>query len=184
MNQPRYNSTSIALHWLIAIVMIGTFCLGLYMQDLPLSPTKLQLYSWHKWAGIAVLIAFVLRLIWRLTHAAPKLPSSMSKGMQALAHFMHWLMYLLMFAIPLSGWLMSSAQGFSVVWFGIWPLPDLVSKDAALGESLKTLHIVLNYTFLVFLVAHIGAALKHHFIDKDTILSRMLPLVKPRSTGE
>lgn len=89
MNQPRYNSTSIALHWLIAIVMIGTFCLGLYMQDLPLSPTKLQLYSWHKWAGIAVLIAFVLRLIWRLTHAAPKLPSSMSKGMQALAHLMH-----------------------------------------------------------------------------------------------
>ena len=71
-----------------------------------------------------------------------------------------------------------------MVWFGILPLPDLVAKDPALGENLKTLHIVLNYSFLVLLAAHIGAALKHHFIDKDTVLTRMLPLLKPRSTGE
>ncbi len=184
MNNPRYNSTSIALHWLIAIGLIGTFALGLYMTDLSLSPTKLKLYSWHKWAGMSLLVFALIRLLWRLTHPAPKLPSHMSGFMQDIANLMHWILYLLMFAIPLSGWLMSSAQGFPVVWFGVLPLPDLVAKDPALGENLKNLHIVLNYSFLALLAAHIGAALKHHFIDKDTVLTRMLPLLKPRSTGE
>lgn len=80
-----------------------------------------------------------------------------------------------MLIIPLSGWLMSSAQGFQVVWFGVLPLPDLVPKSATLGNLFKDVHVVLNYTMLVAVVGHIAAALHHHFIKKDTILTRMLP---------
>jgi len=79
-----------------------------------------------------------------------------------------------MFAIPLSGWLMSSAKGFQTVWFGVLPLPDLLGKDKALGDLLQTVHMGLNFTLVAVLLAHVGAALKHHFIDKDDVLTRML----------
>ena len=171
----RYTRTAIFLHWLVALGLVGTFALGFYMHDLPLSPSKLQLYSWHKWAGVTLLVLIVVRLAWRMTHRAPALPVTMGPTARLAAHAGHWLLYALMLAIPLSGWLMSSAQGFSVVWFGILPLPDLVSKDAALGALLKDVHITLNYTLLVVVAGHIGAALLHHFIKKDTVLARMLP---------
>jgi len=173
--KPRYTRTAIFLHWLVALGLLGTFALGFYMHDLPLSPNKLKLYSWHKWAGISVLALAVVRLAWRISHPAPALPSSMSARSQLAAHVGHWLLYFLMLAIPFSGWLMSSAQGFQVVWFGVLPLPDLVSKNAELGLWLKDVHVVLNYTLLITLAGHIGAALQHHFIKKDTVLTRMLP---------
>src|SRR5690606_12511666 len=87
----------------------------------------------------------------------------------------HWLLNGLMLAIPLSGWLMSSAQGFSVVWFGVVPLPDLVSRNAGLGEALNGVHVALNYLLLLAVAGHVAAALHHHFIQKDTVLARMLP---------
>lgn len=171
----RYTRTAISLHWLVALGLIGTFALGFYMHDLPLSPNKLKLYSWHKWAGVSMLLLVLFRLAWRATHAAPALPASMSAMARLAANAAHWLLYGLMLAIPLSGWLMSSAQGFQVVWFGVLPLPDLVAKDAALGSLLKDTHVVLNYTLLLAVVGHVGAALQHHFIKKDTVLTRMLP---------
>lgn len=172
---PRYTRTAISLHWLVALGLIGTFALGFYMHDLPLSPNKLKLYSWHKWAGVSLLALVLVRLAWRATHAAPALPASMSSKARLAANAAHWLLYGLMLAIPLSGWLMSSAQGFQVVWFGVLPLPDLVAKDAALGSLLNDTHVVLNYTMLIAVVGHVGAALQHHFIKKDTVLTRMLP---------
>lgn len=171
----RYTRTAIFLHWLVALGLAGTFALGFYMQDLPLSPGKLQLYSWHKWAGVTLLALIVVRLAWRMTHRAPDLPDTMGPTARLAAHAGHWLLYVLMLAIPLSGWLMSSAQGFSVVWFGVLPLPDLVAKDAALGALLKDVHVTLNYTLLIAVIGHIGAALVHHFVRKDTVLARMLP---------
>lgn len=171
----RYTRTAIFLHWLVALGLAGTFALGFYMQDLPLSPGKLQLYSWHKWAGVTLLALIVVRLAWRMTHRAPDFPDTMGPTARLAAHAGHWLLYVLMLAIPLSGWLMSSAQGFSVVWFGVLPLPDLVAKDAALGALLKDVHVILNYTLLVVVIGHIGAALMHHFVRKDTVLARMLP---------
>ncbi|MFA7669975.1 MAG: cytochrome b [Burkholderiaceae bacterium] len=176
MNQ-RYSSTAIFLHWLVALGLVGTFMLGFYMEGLPLSPNKLKLYSWHKWAGMSLLVLIVVRLAWRLSHRAPELPSSMGPAARFLAHAGHWLLYALMLAIPVSGWLMSSAQGFPVVWFGVLPLPDLVSKDAALGALLQNVHVILNYTLLVVVIGHVAAALQHHFIKKDTVLARMLPFV-------
>lgn len=176
MNQ-RYNSPAIFLHWLLALGLVATFALGFYMEGLPLSPNKLKYYSWHKWAGMSLLVLAVVRLAWRMSRPAPALPASMGPRSRLAAHAGHWLLYGLMLAIPLSGWLMSSAQGFQVVWFGVLPLPDLVGKDAELGSLLNDVHVVLNYTLLVAVAGHVAAALQHHFIKKDAVLTRMLPFV-------
>lgn len=171
----RYTSTAIALHWLMAIMIFGMLALGFYMQDLPLSPEKLKLYSWHKWAGVTVFLLVLLRLAWRLTHRPPALPASMPKLLQFAAHAGHLVLYALMLVIPLSGWLMSSAKGFQTVWFGVLPIPDLLDKNKELGDLLQTVHMSLNLLFAVVIAGHIGAALKHHLIDKDDILTRILP---------
>ena len=171
----HYTATAKALHWCIAVLIFGMLGLGFYMTGLDLSPTKLQLYSWHKWAGVTVFMLVVVRLAWRVTHRPPALPAHMPALERFAAHAGHHLLYVLMIAIPLSGWLMSSAKGFQTVWFGVLPLPDLLAKDKALGNLLETVHFVLNYTLIAVLLGHVGAALKHHFIDRDDVLIRMLP---------
>ena len=171
----RYTTTAKGLHWLMTILLFGLLALGFYMHDLPLSPQKLQLYSWHKWAGVSAFLLALVRLGWRVTHIPPALPASMPKLMQFAAHAGHFLLYALMLAIPLTGWLMSSAKGFQTVWFGILPLPDLLDKNKELGDLLALVHKGLNLFFVAVIVGHVGAALKHHIIDKDDILTRMLP---------
>jgi cytochrome b561 len=179
MEQPvGYTRTAISLHWLIAFALLATFSLGLYMHDLPLSPEKLKLYSWHKWAGVTIFLLVVIRLIWRWTHQPPELPETMAPWTRTAAKLMHWLLYFLMVAIPISGWLMSSADGFQVVYFGVLPLPDLLSKNKELGAALTVVHQVLNFTLATLVVGHVLAALKHYFVDRDDILSRMLPFLK------
>jgi cytochrome b561 len=172
---PRYTRTAITLHWLVALAIFGSFALGLYMHDLPLSPTKLQLYSWHKWAGVTIFALVLVRLGWRLGHPAPPLPAGMPLLQRRLATAMHWLLYALMLVIPISGWLMSSAKGVQTVWFGVLPLPDLLAKDKPLGEALAMVHKTLDFTLLGMVVLHSLAALKHHFVDHDDVLTRMLP---------
>ena len=178
----HYTRTAIFMHWLIGLGMIGMLALGLYMVDMPFSPGKLQIYSWHKWAGMTLLVLSTIRLAWRLSHPSPKLPDSMGALSRLVAHAGHWTLYILMITIPLSGWLMSSAQGFPVVWFGVLPLPNLVAKNVELGNLLQNAHVILNYALIVVLIGHISAALLHHFIKKDTILSRMLPFIKHTSS--
>jgi len=171
----RYNNTAIALHWLIAMLVFAAFPLGVYMHDLPLSPTKLQLFSYHKWIGVTVFVLAVVRVVWRATHTPPALPDSISRLQQIGSHIVHGLLYVLLFAVPISGWLMSSAKGFKTVWFGVLPLPDLVGKDKALGTLLTGVHLSLNYMLLLLVVLHIAALIKHRFIDHDDVLTRMLP---------
>lgn len=176
MNQ-RYTHTAILLHWLAAFGLAGTFALGFYMEGLPFSPNKLKLIAWHKWAGMTLLVLAVVRLAWRLTHPVPTLPLDMGRLSRMAAHAGHWLLYLLMIIIPVSGWLASSAHGVPVVWFGVWQLPDLVAKNQGVAETLQDAHMILNYSLLALVVGHVGAALQHHFIKKDTVLMRMLPFV-------
>jgi len=176
----RYSATAIALHWLVALMILCSATLGLYMVDLQLSPTKLKLYSWHKWLGVTIFLMAAGRLFWRLTHPAPALPATVPIWQRRAAALSHALLYALLFVIPLSGWLMSSALGVQVVYFGVLPLPDLVEKDQALGEQLKLAHLALNLTLLGLVVLHVAAALKHHFLDRDEILHRMLPAVRRR----
>jgi cytochrome b561 len=172
--QTSYTLVAKLLHWLMAALIAGLLLLGFYMADLPLSPDKLQFYSWHKWVGVTVFALCVSRVLWRLTHRPPPYPDSMSRPMQALAHAGHGGLYVLMIAIPLTGWLMSSAKGFQTVWWGIWPIPDVLSKDKELGHTLQEVHEALNWLLVVMIFGHVAAALKHHFIDRDGILKRML----------
>lgn len=178
MTQPAlYTSTAIFLHWLSVLLIFAAFPLGLYMHDLPLSPSKLQLYSYHKWLGVTIFLLVAVRLAWRAGHPPPSLSASIPLWQQRAAHALHGLLYLLLLAIPLSGWLMSSAKGFQTVYLGLMPLPDLVGKDKALGELLTEVHETLNFALLALVIAHVGAALKHHYIDRDDILARMMPFI-------
>lgn len=177
----RYTSFALSLHWLMAIGILGSFCLGLYMQDLPLSPAKLKLYSYHKWAGVTLFLLLLTRLGWRLTHPAPALPVAMPPWQRRAAQATHHLLYVLLFAIPITGWLMSSAKGFQTVWFGVLPLPDLLAKDKALGDALAEVHGALNWSMALLVLVHVGAALKHHVIDGDDVLARMLPFLRNKA---
>ena len=174
----HYTRTAKSLHWLMAILIVGAFGVGTYMVGLKLTPTKLQLYSWHKWAGVTVFVLLWVRLAWRLSHPAPALPDSVPGWQQRVAHATHVVLYLLMIAVPLSGWLMSSAKGFQTVWFGVLPIPDLLNKDEALGDLLKDVHLFLTYSLAALVAAHVAAALKHHLIERDDVLARMLPFLR------
>lgn len=175
----RYTLPAITLHWLLAAGLIGLLVFGWYMVDLPFSPTKLKYYNWHKWAGVTILLLSVLRLLWRMTHRPPALPTAMAAAMprwQQLAHHgVHHLLYALFFAVPLIGWAYSSAAGFPIVWFGVWQLPDLVAANPALAEAVKPWHMISAYTLAALIALHIAAALKHQLIDRDGLLRRMLP---------
>jgi cytochrome b561 len=174
----NYTRTAKVLHWLMALLLPALLALGFYMHDLPLSPDKLKLYSWHKWAGVTAFLLVSFRLFWRVTHRPPALPSSIPRLMQLVAHSAHFLLYALMLAIPLSGWLMSSAKGFQTVYFGVLPIPDLLDKNKELGDLLQAVHLGLNLFLIALLVGHLGAALKHHFFDRDNLLARMLAVHK------
>lgn len=178
---PRYTTPAIALHWLMAIALAGTFAVGLLVADMPLSPTKLRVMSYHKWAGVSLFLLLLVRLGWRLGHRPPALPGSMSPWQQRLAAGGHHLLYLLMFAVPVSGWPMSSAKGFQTVWFGVLPLPDLLEKNRELGALLQEVHETLNWLLAALVAGHGGAALKHHFMDRDEVLRRMLPSFRKES---
>ena len=171
----RYTRTAQALHWLMAALLVAMVALGLYMHELPLSPRKLQLYSYHKWAGVTAFVLVLVRLAWRATHRPPPLPPGTSPVVRRAAAAGHALLYVLMISIPLSGWLMSSAKGVQTVWFGVLPIPDLLGKNAELGATLATVHEYLNFTLIAVVLGHVAAALKHQLVDKDGLLARMWP---------
>ena len=174
----RYTAPAMLLHWLMAVAITGSFVVGTYMADLPVSPARLKLYNYHKWAGITILTLAAIRLLWRLTHRPPAdLP--MPEWQRRAAHGAHTALYVLFFAIPLVGWAYSSAAGFPVVLFGVLPLPDFVSPDKALADAIKPWHGRLAWLLALVVLVHVGGALKHHFIDRDGLLSRMWPSRNP-----
>jgi cytochrome b561 len=172
---PRYTPVAIALHWLLALLLVGTFSFGLYMVDLPFSPARVKQFNWHKWAGITILALSLLRLLWRLAHRPPAPPAELPRWQHAAAQAAHWAMYALFFAVPLAGWAYSSAAGFPVVWFGVLPLPDWVPHDKALAESLKMLHHRLAFALAGVVGLHLAAVLYHQLQDGGTVMRRMLP---------
>lgn len=180
MHPATYTRTAIILHGLMALLIAGGFAIGLFMVELPLSPLKLQLYSYHKWTGVSIAALLLLRIVWRGLHPPPPLPAGMPGWEASAAHASHLLLYLLMICVPLSGWLMSSAKGVTTVYLGLLPLPNAVARDEALGFFLGTLHRILAYALIVLVALHVAAALKHHFIDRDGVLGRMFHLNRSR----
>lgn len=172
----RYTNTAILLHWLMALLIVAAFALGLTMVDIPgLTPTKLKYFSWHKWLGVSVLGLACLRLLWRLAHPAPAYPAGMPAWQHQAAAALHGLLYLSIFAIPLSGYFYSLAAGVPVVYLGLVPLPVLIAPDPELKPLLKSVHYALNLLLLGGVGLHVLAALKHQFIDRDGVFKRILP---------
>ncbi len=170
----KYSRIAVFLHWVIALGIFIMFPLGFYMADLPLSPQKLRLYSYHKWLGVSIFVLVLLRILWRLRHRPPALPDHYASHIVWLSRLGHLGLYFFMIAVPISGWLMSSALGFQTVWFGVIPLPDIVDRNKELADILVDVHLYLNIAFLLLIIGHILAALKHHFIDKEPFLNRMI----------
>ncbi len=173
----RYHLFARVLHVLLALALTGMFVVGLYMADLPFSPLRLKLYNWHKWAGMVVLAFSLLRLLWRFASPPPELPPAVRGAMplwQLRAHGVTLLgLYLLFFVVPLLGWAYSSASGFPIVVFGLWPLPDWVPVNETLADVLKPVHRYAAYALAALVLVHVGAAFKHQFVDRDGLLSRM-----------
>ena len=176
----RYSSAAIALHWLVFVLIVIGWGLGFYMADLPFSPQKLKYVSWHKWLGVTIFFAAAFRLAWRLGHDVPPL-TAMPAWQRAAAVTVHWLLYALILVIPFTGWLFSSASGVPTVYLGVVQLPDLIAKNKANADLLRSMHAILNWTLLTVVIGHTAFALKHHFIDRDKVLGRMLPFVRSRS---
>jgi cytochrome b561 len=176
----RYSTPAIVLHWLLAVAIVCSFCLGLYMTGLPFSPARLKLYNYHKWAGVTILGLSAARLLWRLARRPPA-DVPMPAWQRIAAHATHGLLYVLFFAVPLVGWAYSSAAGFSIVWFGVLPLPDFVPVDKALAALLKPWHGRLAITLMCVVGLHVLGALKHQFIDRDRLIARMWP--RPRAAS-
>lgn len=176
----RYTRVAMALHWLIAAAILANFAFGTWMVELELSPQKLRYYSYHKWLGVSIFILVLARLAWRLGHRPPALPSHMPAWERTAAAVSHTLLYLLTLAVPVSGWLFSSAKGFQTVYFAVIPIPDLIAKNPPLADVLKQWHESLNFVMAALVILHVAAALKHHFKDRDDVLQRMLPFVRSR----
>ena len=174
INPPQHDTrTAVALHWLIAALVFAAVFMGWTMTEMAISPARLKTYNYHQWVGVTVLALALLRLVWRLTHRAPPL-EKMPRWQQLVAHAGHGLLYVLMLAVPVSGWIYSNATGYRVVYLGKLPLPDLVGRDKALAERWHEVHEVLATVLVVLVALHVLAALQHHFLHKDNTLRRML----------
>lgn len=172
----RYTPIAMLLHWLIALLIVAAFTMGLVMTDIPgITPTKLKYFSWHKWMGVTVLGLAALRLLWRLRHAPPAYPAGMPPWELTAAQTLHGLLYVLIFAVPVSGYFYTLAAGVPVVYLGLIPLPVLIEPNPELKPLLKQVHFWLVMLLAGAVGLHVAAALKHQFIDRDSILKRMLP---------
>lgn len=169
----RYTKTAVILHWLMAMIIIGLWLSGLIIDDLPKSPLRIAAISWHKWIGLTIITLWTIRVLWKIKHPAPPLEKPMPAPLHQLMKWTHLSLYMLMVLVPICGWLMSSAKGYTVNFFGLFELPDLVSQDKELGHLLKELHELGAHSLLFLVGIHVLAVIKHQWIDKDRILSRM-----------
>lgn len=183
MTASHYTRTAVGLHWLIAGLILTALFMGWTMTGMAVSPGKLKVYNWHKWVGVTVLALTVLRLVWRLTHAAPPLPDGVSGWQKGAAGAGHALLYLLMIVMPVTGWIYSNLTGYPVVYLGKIPLPDLVERNRELAETFVKVHATLGIVLAVVIAGHVLAALHHQFIARDGTLLRMLSWRAPQRGG-
>jgi len=174
-SKEEYGWVSKAFHWIMAALFLAMFLSGLLMGEMKNSPLKLQIYALHKSTGILILLLAFQRLCWKITQIAPELPAHMTSFQRLLAHGTHWMLYLFLFIIPISGWLMSNAAGYNVWFYGLFPLPSLIQPDRDLRKFFAESHEIMAYTAIWLMTLHVAAALWHHFAVRDQLLLRMLP---------
>lgn len=172
-NTEHYGSIAVYLHWLLALLIIGMLAVGLYMVNLPKGAQKMNLYDLHKATGMTVLVLVILRLSWRHYNIVPSL-KTLPLWEKYAARFSHWSLYFLMLAMPLSGWMLTASAGYTVSYFGWFTVPNIITPPAHWKSYFGIMHEFFAYILIGFILFHIAGALKHHFIDKDNILKRML----------
>lgn len=173
--EPAWNGVSKFLHWLVALLIFTQLALGWLAAAWRLSPTKLELFVWHKSIGMVVLGLVVLRLAWRIATHAPPLPAGMPGWERAAARTSHVLLYVAMLGMPITGWVVSSASGVPFRVFRRIALPSIAPVDQHIADVASSVHLWLGLLLAALLLVHIGAALRHHFIRRDEVLIRMLP---------
>lgn len=175
----RYGMGAIALHWLIAVLIALNFAAVWVGEGQP-QAARMQIMANHKAFGLTILALSLLRILWRLTHSPPPLAESLKAWEAAIAKVVHSLLYFLMIAIPLAGWaLVSAVTGRPVSVFGMFDVPPLpLARDKATTGTFHEVHETLALLMVILLVLHIGAALKHQFVDRDATLSRMIPFLR------
>jgi cytochrome b561 len=175
----RYGIVAQTLHWLIVVLVLLQFLLGIKAHGLPVSLERLMLLARHKSIGITIFVLMLLRLAWRLYSPPPSLPAGGNPILNVAARVSHGLLYTLLLLMPLVGWLLSSASNLSVSWFGLVSLPNLVAPDRQLAHWLLFTHQGMAWLLLALVIGHTGAAFWHHLVLKDDVLSRMLPFNDP-----
>lgn len=171
----RWGGVAQLFHWAMAAGIFGMMALGWTMVNLPMGPTQFRLYALHKSIGITLLTLAVLRLLWRRANPAPPLPPDMAPWERRLAGLTHVLLYVLIIAMPLSGYVINSAANFPLTIFGLLQIPNLTPESEWLESVASWTHLTLFWVLSVLLVLHIGGALRHHFLQHDDVLRRMLP---------
>lgn len=164
-----------AFHWAMAGLIGTQIVLGVMAANWRMSPAKLELFVWHKSIGVLVLVLVVLRLLWRLANRTPVLPADMPAWERSAAHGSHALLYALMIALPLTGWVVNSAAGIPFRVFWLVPLPAITATDEAVAELFARVHDGLALMLAIVLAVHVAAALRHHFVKRNEVLLRMLP---------
>ncbi len=171
-----WGSPAKLLHWLMAALIISTMVLGVVMVNLPMNALKFELYAIHKSIGMTLLVLALLRISWRwMNPVVPALPSSLPTHERRLASWAHGLFYLLLFAMPISGYVINSAANFPLNVFGLVQVPNIVPESEAMTAAAKWTHAMLFWFFAGLISVHIAGALRHHFVLNDDILRRMLP---------
>ncbi len=170
----RYGSVAQSLHWLIFALFVAIVTLALIMTDMAPSPDKWELYGLHKSLGMIVLLLALLRLSWRMVNPTPEMAATLKPWEKKAARAAHWLLYVLMFGMPLTGYIMSMGGGHGVSVFGV-VLPNLIGENKPLAGIAHELHEMGEWAIYGLVGVHAAAALRHHFILKDDTLRKMLP---------
>lgn len=172
--QNSYGSIAKGFHWLLFLMMTFSVVAGNFLASLPKGQEKFEAAGMHKSFGAVILMLIILRLAWRLMNETPKDPEGTSKTQSLMARTMHWVLYGLMFAQPLSGIFMSQAAGFPVNFFGMFEFPVLLSKNPDMAAFFLSAHRTIWIVLAITVIGHIGAAMQHHFVKKDVTLKRMV----------
>ncbi|HEX7111944.1 MAG TPA: cytochrome b [Mizugakiibacter sp.] len=175
-SETRWGTLAQFFHWTVALLIVAQGTIGLTMVAMAPTVAKVKVYALHKSIGLTVLALVLLRLAWRAADRRPADPPAMPRWQVVGARAVHVALYLLILAMPLSGWLFNSAANFPLSWFGLVHVPSLTGgADPALKALARAAHETLFWILVAVLAAHVGAALKHHLVDRDAVLARMLP---------
>ena len=170
-----WTRLAVALHWLVAVLILLNIALGWVAEEMAMSPAKLQVFLWHKSIGLSVLALAGIRLCWRFAHAPPAPPESQSPAEQRIASAVHWVLYALIFLVPLTGWWLNSVANFPFRWFGLFPVPHIAAPSESQEGWAELAHVWLAWGLCGLIAAHAAAAFKHHLINRDDVLRRMWP---------